>query len=183
VAVLVPLSEEPPVEAAVIGHEGMVGLPVMLADGRGPHDVLCQMAGEAWRVPAATFLDLLPQCLQLHDLLHRYTLSLMNQIARSSACNRMHDLNERLARWLVLVQDRVLGDEFVLTQEFLSEMLGCASSKHQSGRPDAPARRPDHLCSGGASGFWILAVWRRSSVLTISSQHEQLFDTQVQASR
>jgi CRP-like cAMP-binding protein len=70
------------------------------------------------------FQELLAQCPDLEDVLQRYALTFMNQAARSSACNRMHDVNQRLARWLLLVHDRVLGDEFGLTQEFLSEMLG-----------------------------------------------------------
>jgi CRP-like cAMP-binding protein len=183
VSVLVPMGEEPPVEAAVIGYEGMVGLPVMLAEGRGPHDVLCQVAGEAWRMPAATFVDLLPECPQLHDLLQRYTLSLMNQIARSSACNRMHDLNQRLARWLLLVQDRVLGDEFVLTQEFLSEMLGVR-------RPSVSLAAQMLQRAGLITYQWgrIRVLDRRGLEeivcpdyqLTVA-EHEQLFDTQLQA--
>jgi len=124
VSVLVPMGEEPSVEAAVIGNEGMVGLPVFFGDGRGPHEVLCQVAGQGWSLPPSTFSQILPLCPTLQRLLQRYALTFMNQTARSSACNRMHDLHERLARWLLLVHDRVLGDELVLTQEFLSEMLG-----------------------------------------------------------
>jgi CRP-like cAMP-binding protein len=122
--VLVPMGEEPPVEAAVIGHEGMVGLPVLLGDSRGPHEVVCQVAGHGWSMPSATFVQLVPHCPTLKRLLQRYSLAFMNQTARSSACNRMHDLHQRLARWLLMVHDRMPGDELVLTQEFLSQMLG-----------------------------------------------------------
>ena len=124
VSVLVPMGEEPSVEAAIIGHEGMVCLPVLLGTSRGPHEVVCQVTGHGWSMPSATFLQLLPHCPTLQRLLQRYVLAFMNQTARSSACNRMHDLHQRLARWLLMVHDRVLGDELVLTQEFLSEMLG-----------------------------------------------------------
>jgi len=124
VSVLVPMGEEPSVEAAVIGNEGMVGLPVALGSSRGPHEVICQVTGRGWRMPASTFTELLPHCPALERLLQLYSLTFMNQTARSSACNRMHGLHERLARWLLMVHDRVLGDELVLTQEFLSEMLG-----------------------------------------------------------
>jgi CRP-like cAMP-binding protein len=124
VSVLVPMGEEPSVEAAVIGFEGMVGLPVTLGNGIGPHEVICQVAGGGWRMSANQFKALLPDCPVLRDVLQRYALTFMNQTARSSACNRMHDINQRLARWLLLVHDRVPRDEFGLTQEFLSEMLG-----------------------------------------------------------
>jgi CRP-like cAMP-binding protein len=124
VSVLVPMGEEPPVEAAVIGFEGMVGLPVALGNAIGPHEVICQVADGGWQMPAQRFKALLPECPTLRDVLHRYALTFMNQTARSSACNRMHEINQRLARWLLLVHDRVPGDELNLTQEFLGEMLG-----------------------------------------------------------
>ena len=124
VSVLVPMGEEPPVEAAVIGFEGMVGLPVALGNAIGPHEVICQVADGGWQMDAGRFKALLPDCPKLRDALQRYALSFMNQTARSSACNRMHEINQRLARWLLLVHDRVPGDELGLTQEFLGEMLG-----------------------------------------------------------
>jgi CRP-like cAMP-binding protein len=124
VSVLVPMGEEPPVEAAVIGFEGMVGLPVVLGAPTSPHEIICQVSDGGWQMSAERFREFLPVCPTLRTVLQRYALTFMNQAARSSACNRMHDINQRLARWLLLVHDRVIGDELVLTQEFLSEMLG-----------------------------------------------------------
>jgi CRP-like cAMP-binding protein len=124
VSVLVPMGEEPPVEAAVIGFEGMVGLPVALGNSIGPHEVICQVSDGGWQMAADRFKALLSECPELRDVLQRYALTFMNQTARSSACNRMHEINQRLARWLLLVHDRVPGDELNLTQEFLGEMLG-----------------------------------------------------------
>jgi hypothetical protein len=124
VSVLVPMGEEQPVEAAVIGFEGLVGLPVALGAATSPHEVICQVAGGGWQMSAERFREILPGCTALRSALQRYALTFMNQTARSSACNRMHDINQRLARWLLLVHDRVIGDELGLTQEFLSEMLG-----------------------------------------------------------
>ena len=118
------MGEEPPVEAAVIGFEGMVGLPVALGNAVGPHEVICQVGDGSWQMAADRFKELLPECPELRTVLQRYALTFMNQAARSSACNRMHEINQRLARWLLLVHDRVPGDEFGLTQEFLGEMLG-----------------------------------------------------------
>jgi CRP-like cAMP-binding protein len=124
VSVLVPMGEEPPVEAAVIGFEGMVGLPVALGAPTSPHEIICQVSGGGWQMSADRFREVLPGSPALRAVLLRYALAFMNQAARSSACNRMHDINQRLARWLLLVHDRVIGDELGLTQEFLSEMLG-----------------------------------------------------------
>jgi CRP-like cAMP-binding protein len=124
VSVLVPMGEESPVEAGVIGFEGMVGFPIALGIDRGPQEVICQVSDGGWRMTADRFRDLLPSVPTLHGALQRYAFTFLNQAARSSACNRMHDINQRLARWLLLVHDRVPGDELGLTQEFLSQMLG-----------------------------------------------------------
>jgi CRP-like cAMP-binding protein len=124
VSVLVPMGEEPSVEAGVIGHEGMVGIPIVLGADQGPHEVIAQVSGSGLRMSAHRFKGVLAESPGLRGVLQRYALTFMNQAARSSACNRMHDVNQRLARWLLLVHDRVVGDEFGLTQEFLSEMLG-----------------------------------------------------------
>jgi hypothetical protein len=139
------MGEEPSVEAAVIGFEGMVGLPVTLGNGIGPHEVICQVAGGGWRMSANQFKALLPDCPVLRDVLQRYALTFMNQTARSSACNRMHDINQRLARWLLLVHDRVPRDEFGLTQEFLSEML---AAKREPGGEHTAACWTDQLSVG-----------------------------------
>ncbi|HEV7664906.1 MAG TPA: Crp/Fnr family transcriptional regulator [Chloroflexota bacterium] len=124
VSVLVPMGEEPPVEAGVIGYDGFVGIPLVLGFDRGPHELIVQVPDGGWRMPAARFLDLLSESPVMRTVLQRYALTFFNQTARSSACNRMHDINQRLARWLLMVHDRVLGDELRLTHEFLSEMLG-----------------------------------------------------------
>jgi CRP-like cAMP-binding protein len=124
VSVLVPMGEEQSVEAAVIGFEGLVGVPIVLGAVPGPHEVIVQVAGAGARMSARRFQNLLHECPVLRRVSLLYALAYMNQTARSSACNRMHEIHQRLARWLLLVHDRVPGDEFVLTQEYLSEMLG-----------------------------------------------------------
>ena len=118
------MGEEQSVEAAVIGFEGMVGIPIVLGADRGPHEVITQVTGSGQRMPVRRFQELLRECPALRAVSQRYALAFMNQTARSSACNRMHEIHQRLARWLLLVHDRVQGDEFGLTQEYLSEMLG-----------------------------------------------------------
>jgi CRP-like cAMP-binding protein len=118
------MGEDVPIEAGVIGFEGAVGYPLVLGVDRGPHEVICQVADRTWQMTAPRFLDILPECPTLTAVLRRYAFTFTNQAARSSACNRKHEVNERLARWLLMVHDRVTGDEFALTHEFLSEMLG-----------------------------------------------------------
>jgi CRP-like cAMP-binding protein len=109
VSVLVPMGEEPAVEAGVIGFEGMVGVPLALGIDRGPHEVIVQVPDGGWRMSAGHFRGVLPECPVLRDLLQRYVLTFLNQTARASACNRRHEVNQRLARWLLMVHDRVLG--------------------------------------------------------------------------
>jgi CRP-like cAMP-binding protein len=112
------------VETATVGNEGMVGLPLFLGADRMPAQAFCQIAGHAFRLPAAAFREALGQSSALRDVLGRYTQALFTQVAQSSACNRRHNVQQRCARWLLQSQDRVGRDEFPLTQQFLSQMLG-----------------------------------------------------------
>jgi CRP-like cAMP-binding protein len=112
------------VEIATVGREGMLGLPVFLqASFTSSHMAFCQIASEAVRVPADAFGDALARDGELHTVLHRYTQALFTQLAQSAACNAIHDIRQRAARWLLTTHDRVDGDEFELTQEFLAQML------------------------------------------------------------
>jgi CRP-like cAMP-binding protein len=83
-----------------------------------------QIPGEGWRMKASVFRRILRDCPKLNRLLSRYTLALFNQVAQGLACNRLHTVDERCARWLLMTHDRVEGDSFPLTQEFLAQMLG-----------------------------------------------------------
>jgi CRP-like cAMP-binding protein len=112
------------VEVATIGNEGMVGLPVFLGAESTPGQALTQVPGAALRMPAAVFRRAVPPGSPLHALLQRYTHALMVQMAQGVACNRLHPIAARAARWLLQTRDRVRTDAFPLTQEFLAEMLG-----------------------------------------------------------
>jgi CRP-like cAMP-binding protein len=112
------------VEAATVGNEGMVGLPVFLGLESTPGQAVVQIAGAGQRIPWNVFRREVQAGTPLHDLLHRYTQALMVQMAQGAACNRLHSITERCARWLAMTRDRVRGDEFALTQEFLAQMLG-----------------------------------------------------------
>jgi CRP-like cAMP-binding protein len=112
------------VEFASVGKEGMVGLPLLLGGEAMSSMCFCQVAGSAARIPAAAFKRLLETCPALYRLLLRYTQALLTQIAQGAACNRMHPIEERCARWLLMTQDRVGADHFILSQDFLAQMLG-----------------------------------------------------------
>jgi CRP-like cAMP-binding protein len=115
------------VEVATIGNEGMVGLPVFLqATTTSAHRAFSQIPGEGLRMAAGRFSGFVAgsQNGGLHRVLHRYTQALMSMIARSVACNALHPVEQRACRWLLITHDRIDGDEFLLTQEFLGQMLG-----------------------------------------------------------
>lgn len=112
------------VEVATVGPEGVVGLPIFLEDEVMAGRAFVQVPGKAARIRIETFRRVVDQCPRLHRLLSRYTLALMNMLAQNSACNRTHGVEERLARWLLTTQDRMHEQSFLLTQEFMGQMLG-----------------------------------------------------------
>ncbi|MBI3974080.1 MAG: Crp/Fnr family transcriptional regulator [Chloroflexi bacterium] len=111
------------VEVGIIGKEGVVGLPVFLDGTTASHRVVCQIGGEAWRMPAHVFDRQSHQIPAFETLLFHYTRTFLTQVSQVGACSRSHSLEQQCARWLLMAQDRV-GDEFRLTHEFLAEMLG-----------------------------------------------------------
>ncbi len=112
------------VEVGTIGNEGMGGLPAFLESESSPFTVFVQVSGESRAVDAELVNSVAADSPETRALLHRYTQSFLNQSAQSAACNRMHSIEERCARWLLMTHDRVGRDTFDLTQEFLSDMLG-----------------------------------------------------------
>ena len=116
------------VEVGTIGNEGMVGLSAFLDADALPAETVIQVAGDALRMPAAAFRALVAEGVAtepaLNRLLRRYTHAYLAQVAQTAACNRLHELERRCARWLLMTRDRVEGDVLPLTQEFLAYMLG-----------------------------------------------------------
>lgn len=112
------------VEIGIAGREGMSGLPVLLGDGISLSESFAQIAGEATRMTFRAFRrEVTPQT-ALYRLLLRYTQIFIQQTGQSVACNRLHTIRERCAKWLLMTSDQIGETEFVLTQEFLSQMLG-----------------------------------------------------------
>jgi CRP-like cAMP-binding protein len=113
------------VEVATVGNEGFVGVPAFLQGSfTNAHRAFCQIRGEALIAETAPFFEVVNGSSALHAALHRYTLALLTQIAQSSACNRLHAMQQRCVRWILMSHDRVSRDEFTLSQEFLAQMLG-----------------------------------------------------------
>ena len=123
-SLLVTLKQRPPVEAATVGNEGMLGMSAALGADRSPLLVVAQIPGEALRMGATLFRELVEDDQCLRALTLRYSHALLEQTAQSVACNRRHTTVQRCARWLLMTHDRVGCDEFVLTHQFLAMMLG-----------------------------------------------------------
>ena len=111
------------VEVGTAGCEGMVGLPVFLGDPTSAVSVFTQIPGTAARMNAATFARLAGAPGALHGMMLRYTQAFLTQVSQTAACNAAHLVEQRCARWLLLTHDRVEGDDFPLTHEFLALML------------------------------------------------------------
>jgi len=112
------------VEGTTMGTEGMVGLPVFLGVDSHPFRAIVQVSGEAVRVPATTFAQVVKTCSTLDRLLRRYTLYRLRCANQTGACNSLHAIEERMCRWLLMVRDRAGKDEFSLTHDFMAELLG-----------------------------------------------------------
>ena len=112
------------VEVGLIGSEGFVGLSVLLGAPTSPQEGVVQLDGTALRMTAREFGAALPQIPGLLALLLRYVDSFHVQVAQSATCNARHQIEQRLARWLLMTHDRADGDRFLMTQEFMSHMLG-----------------------------------------------------------
>ena len=112
------------VEVGVIGPEGFAGTPLLLGAERSRRRTFVQVPGEALRMRSADFRELCLEHPEMRERLLRYTHSVLSQAEQIAACNRLHETEERLARWLLMVQDRLASDELPLTHEFLAMMLG-----------------------------------------------------------
>jgi len=111
-------------EVGMVGNEGMVGMPMVLGIGESAVRALVQGGGTAMRMPASRFRVEFNKNIPLQRALFRYTHLLMAQVSQTAACNRFHEAEGRLARWLLMTSDRLHTDEFLLTHEFLAHMLG-----------------------------------------------------------
>src|SRR6187455_590155 len=110
-------------EIAVVGNEGIVGISLFMGGESTPSRAVVQSAGHGYRLRAEVIKDEFNRAPVLHLLL-RYTQALITQMAQTAVCNRHHSLDQQLCRWLLLSLDRLAGDELVMTQELIANMLG-----------------------------------------------------------
>lgn len=111
-------------EIAVVGNEGILGVPILLGGDSTPSRAVVQSAGYGYRMKALLLKNEFNQAGRLQRLLLRYTQALITQMAQTAVCNRHHSVEQQLCRWLLLSIDRLSGNELCMTQELIANMLG-----------------------------------------------------------
>jgi CRP-like cAMP-binding protein len=111
-------------EIAVVGNEGIVGVSIFMGGGSTPSRAVVQSAGHGFRLQASTMKEEFNRAGPVLHLFLRYTQALITQMAQTAVCNRHHTLDQQLCRWLLLSLDRLQGNQLVMTQELIANMLG-----------------------------------------------------------
>ena len=124
ISLIAGAKEQTSLEVGMVGNEGMVGINVFLGVNTSPNRGVVQGAGSALKLKATALRRATRNGGALSRILQRYTHSVLTQITQSAVCNQFHSIDARLARWLLMTQDRMADDEFQLTQNFVSHMLG-----------------------------------------------------------
>ena len=124
ISLLTAVDKRRTLEVGMVGNEGMAGMPFILGMGVSGVRAIVQGRGNALRMGAAPFRVEFDRNRPLQEALFRYTYALMAQVSQTAACNRFHEAEARLSRWLLMTRDRVASDDFPLTHEFLAHMLG-----------------------------------------------------------
>jgi CRP-like cAMP-binding protein len=124
ISLVVELKDGRTVEAGLLGNEGASGMPAVLGLSRSPLREIVQIEGDAFRMRVNALMELLPSTPVLQATLNRYAAGLAMQVAQTAACNRLHKIEERLSRWLLIAQDRVDSGIVPITHDFLATMLG-----------------------------------------------------------
>jgi CRP-like cAMP-binding protein len=124
ISLVVELKDGRSVEAGLIGNDGASGMPAVLGLGRSPLREVVQITGSGFRVRIDTLREILPSTPQLQVILSRFAAGLAMQVAQTAACNRLHKIEKRLARWLLVAQDRLDSGIVPITHDFLATMLG-----------------------------------------------------------
>jgi CRP-like cAMP-binding protein len=124
ISLIVEMKDGKTVEAGLLGNDGASGMPAVLGLSRSPLREVVQIAGNGFRVKVAALKKILPSTPQLQMVLTRFAAGLAMQVAQTAACNRLHKIEQRLARWLLIAEDRLDTPVVAITHDFLATMLG-----------------------------------------------------------
>jgi CRP-like cAMP-binding protein len=124
VSLLFVLENGASTEIAVVGYEGLVGISIFMGGDTTPNRAVIQSAGQSFRVPSHFLKEEFHRSIEVMHLFLRFTQALVTQMTQTAVCNRHHALDQQLCRWLLLSMDRLTGNELVMTQELIANMLG-----------------------------------------------------------
>ena len=124
ISLVVVMQDGRTVEAGVVGNEGFTGIQAAVGLSRGPLRAVVQVTGDGFRVKVGALQKVFEAAPRLQMMLNRYAAVRGMQVAQTAACNRLHDIKQRLARWLLMTQDRVDSGILPITHDFLATMLG-----------------------------------------------------------
>ena len=124
ISLVVVMKDGKTAEAGIVGNEGFTGTPASVGLTRSPLQAVVQITGDGFRVEVAALQNTLESAPYLQWMLSRYAVVQGMQVAQTAACNRLHDVKQRLARWLLMTQDRVDSASLPITHDFLATMLG-----------------------------------------------------------
>lgn len=127
-SVVVAMADGTMVETGITGNDGLVGFPVLLGTKTMPTRTFMQIPGAGYKIKANHLIEEFERAGTLHKKIQRYFQAHLVQTGQTAACNRLHDIAERLARWLLMCHDRMEADTFAITHEFLGHMLGTPRS-------------------------------------------------------
>jgi CRP-like cAMP-binding protein len=124
VSLLYVMEDGSSAEISVVGNEGVLGVALFMGGESTPSRAIVQSAGSAYRLAGQRMKDEFHRHTEMQSLLLRYTQSLLTQMAQTAVCNRHHSIDQQLCRWLLLSLDRLTGNQLVMTQELIADMLG-----------------------------------------------------------
>jgi len=124
ISLVVVMKDGKTAEAGIVGNEGFTGTPAAVGLSRGSLQAVVQITGDGFRVEVGALQNALESAPRLQSMLSRYGVIRGMQVAQTAACNRLHDIGQRLARWLLMTQDRVDSGSLLITHDFLATMLG-----------------------------------------------------------
>lgn len=124
VSLLYVMEDGASAEISVVGNEGLIGVAVFMGGESTPSRAIVQSAGHAYRLPGQKLKDEFNRHGEMLQLMLRYTLALITQMAQTAVCNRHHSIDQQLCRWLLLSLDRLPSNQLSMTQELIANMLG-----------------------------------------------------------
>lgn len=124
ISIVQGIDAHPPLEVGMIGREGVLGAEVILGINQNIFGSIVQGAGNAWRISLKNFMSEIQNTPELHVVINAYLAVRMNQLGISVACEHFHEIGPRLAKWLLMSQDRAQSPTFMMTHEFIALMLG-----------------------------------------------------------